>query len=99
MPPTATEFNAALTFEYDGALKIAFSAPVNTNEFGFGCDFAKAFDVVWADDACSVTVTFDQALAAGEEGSVVVFRLRDSAGNMIGVDGVAGPVVATVVGK
>ena len=99
LAPTATAFAVEIGFEYDGALKITFSAPVNPKEFGFGCDFAKAFDLAWADDNTAVTVTFDQALAAGEEGHVVIFRLRDVDGNMIGVNGIAGPVEATIVGK
>lgn len=100
MAPTATKFAVDIGFEYKaGVLTITFSAPVNPYEFGFGCDFAKDWELAWADDAKSVTVTFAEALAAGEEGNVVIFRLRDRACNMIGVDGIAGPVSTVIVGE
>ena len=98
MAPTATKFAVEIGFEYKaGVLTITFSAPVNPYEFGFGCDFAKDWELDWADDAKSVTVTFAEALAAGAEGNVVIFRLRDRACNMIGQGGIAGPVTAVIV--
>ena len=71
---------------------ISFSEPVNANEFGIAMDFAENWTLDWAEDKTAVTVNFDGALASGQEGSVIIFRLRDAENNMIGQNGIAGPV-------
>ena len=71
---------------------ISFSEPVNANEFGIAMDFAENWTLDWAEDKTAVTVNFDGALASGQTGNVIIFRLRDAENNMIGQNGIAGPV-------
>ena len=95
LPPTPTAFDTALAFSFDAAAKaltVTFSEPVNSNEFGIAVDFAEKWDTVWAEDGQSVTLTFDAELSAGQACSAYVFRLRDAENNMIGQNGIAGPV-------
>ena len=95
---TPTAFKAEITFATDDltaeskSFVISFSEPVNPNEFGIAMDFAENWTLDWAEDKTAVTVNFDGALASGQEGSVIIFRLRDAENNMIGQNGIAGPV-------
>lgn len=97
---TPTAFKAEVTFGLDGmtadskCFTISFSEPVNRNEFGIAMDFADSWTLEWAEDSTGVTVSFDNALTAGQQGSVVLFRLRDMNNNMIGQNGIAGPITA-----
>lgn len=102
MAATPTAFDTVITFSFDAegmtagadSFTISFSEPVNKNEFGIAMDFAEAWTLDWADDAASVKVTLAAPLAAGQIGNVAIFRLRDMDNNMIGQNGIAGPVCA-----
>ncbi len=95
---TPTAFKAEITFGTDDltaeskSFAISFSEPVNANEFGIAMDFAENWTLDWAEDKTAVTVNFDGALASGQTGNVIIFRLRDAENNMIGQNGIAGPV-------
>lgn len=100
MAATPTAFDTELTFSNvsadTGVFTIRFSEPVNPKEFGIAMDFAEYWTLDWAEDAQQVTVTVADGLTAGTSGSVIIFRLRDLDGSMIGQDGVAGPICAEV---
>ena len=100
LPATPTAFDTTLTFSgvsaETGAFTISFSEPVNPREFGIAMDFAEHWELNWTEDAQQVTVTIADPLTAGDTGSVIIFRLRDLDNNMIGQDGIAGPICAQV---
>ena len=73
---------------------IAFSEPVNPNDFALAVNTVAGYSYVWADGNQSVAVTYDAPVAAGTEVTAFVFRSVDMNGNMIG-----GPVQLTAVAK
>ena len=91
-PETESAYKAEITMAASDAngFTIAFSAPVNKNDFAIAVNTVSAYDYTWADDNQSVTVTYDAPVEAGTEVSVFVFRSVDAEGNMIG-----GPVALT----
>lgn len=105
LPATETAFNAEIAFSFaedamtadSRSFTITFSAPVNPREFGIGSNVLTDWTLNWADDNQAVTVAFDQPLTEGQAVQIVLFRLRDMDGNMIGQDGLAGPVCAEFV--
>ena len=100
MAATPTAFDTQIDFSFDSeamtadskTFVITFSEPVNSKEFGMAVDFAENWELTWAEDAKSVTVTFEEALTSGQIGTVHLFRLRDMDNNMIGQNGIAGPI-------
>ncbi len=62
-------------------------------------DFAQDWTLAWDETAQSVTVTVSDGLAAGQTGNVVIFRLRDMENNMIGENGIAGPVCRQITAE
>ena len=73
---------------------IAFSEPVNPNDFALAVNTVAGYSYAWADGNQSVAVTYDAPVAAGTEVTAFVFRSVDMNGNMIG-----GPVQLTAVAK
>ena len=71
---------------------IAFSAPVNPNDFALAVNTVAAYTYEWAEGNQEVRVTYDAPVAAGTEVSAFVFRSVDMNGNMIG-----GPVALKAV--
>ena len=79
-------FNAEITIE-DPSLEgftISFSAPVNPNDFALAVNTVSGYTYEWAEDAQSVTVTYDEPVESGTQVSAFVFRAVDLEGNMIG---------------
>ena len=72
---------------------LAFSAPVNPNDFGLAVNTVSGYDYAWDGDQ-SVTVRYDAPVEPGTAVSVFVFRSVDAEGNMIG-----GPVALTAAAE
>lgn len=102
LPATKTAFDTAVSFSFDEkaltagdkAFTIGFSEPVNKNEFGIAMNFATSWTLDWNADCTAVTVTIADKLAQGQACSLYLFRLRDAENNMIGQNGLAGPIGA-----
>ena len=71
---------------------IAFSEPVNPNDFALAVNTVSGYTYEWAEGNQAVTVTYDAPVEAGTAVSVFVFRSVDLDGNMIG-----GPVALSAV--
>jgi len=103
LAPTPTAFDTEITVSAldaaAGTFTVSFSEPVNRNEFGIAMDFAQDWTLAWDEAAQSVTVTVSDGLAAGQTGNVVIFRLRDMENNMIGENGIAGPVCRQITAE
>ncbi|MDR2656676.1 MAG: hypothetical protein LBB86_02475, partial [Oscillospiraceae bacterium] len=63
---------------------VAFSEPVNPNDFGLAISGVSGVSFQWADDNQSVTVVYSKPAEAGTEINAFVFRSVDAEGNMIG---------------
>ena len=70
---------------------IAFSAPVNPNDFALAVNTVSGYTYVWEEGDQAVRVTYDEPVETGTEVSAFVFRSVDLDGNMI-----SGPVALTV---
>lgn len=103
LAPTPTAFDTEITVSAldaaAGTFTVSFSEPVNRNEFGIAMDFAQDWTLAWDEAAQSVTMTVSDGLAAGQTGNVVIFRLRDMENNMIGENGIAGPVCRQITAE
>ena len=76
------------------ASTIAFSEPVNPNDFALAVNTVSGYSYEWAEGNQSVAVTYDAPVEAGTEVSAFVFRSVALNCNMIG-----GPVQLTAVAK
>ncbi|MDR0397200.1 MAG: hypothetical protein LBH66_07860 [Oscillospiraceae bacterium] len=79
-------YNAEISIaaaDADGAT-IAFSAPVNPNDFGLAISGVGGVSFQWADDNQSVRVVYDAPVDEGADINAFVFRSVDAEGNMIG---------------
>ncbi|MBR5345612.1 MAG: hypothetical protein IK127_07285 [Clostridia bacterium] len=73
---------------------IAFSEPVNPNDFALAVNTVTGYTYTWDEGNQTVTVTYDSPVAPGTEVSTFVFRSVDLNGNMIG-----GPVELKAVAE
>ena len=73
---------------------IAFSEPVNPNDFALAVNTVSGYSYTWAEGNQAVAVTYDAPVEVGAEVTAFVFRSVDLNGNMIG-----GPVQLTAVAK
>jgi hypothetical protein len=81
-PAYKAEITVSSTDE-SGAV-VAFSEPVNPNDFGLAISGVSGVSFQWADDNQSVTVVYSKPAEAGTEINAFVFRSVDAEGNMIG---------------
>lgn len=96
--PVATDFKATITglkavAEGDKTnVVVNFSEPLRKGEYGFGLNIAEKWDTSWNDDGTQVILSVkNEDLVAGvTTGSLIVFRLMDIEGNLIG-----GPIEKT----
>ena len=85
-------YNAKITLAAATAegCTVAFSAPVNRNDFAVAVNTVAGYTYAWNDEGTEVTVTYDAPVDPGTEVTLFVFRSVDANGNMIG-----GPVRLT----
>lgn len=90
---TESAYQAEITAESAdvNGFTIAFSAPVNPNDFALAVNTVSGYTYVWEEGDQAVRVTYDEPVEAGTEVSAFVFRSVDLDGNMI-----SGPVALTV---
>ncbi|WP_168735883.1 S-layer homology domain-containing protein [Cohnella fermenti] len=88
--PKATAFNAQIVgtkVQSNGDktdVIIEFDTALDTREFGFGFDVADKWDTTWSDDGKQVTLALDKdKFPAGTDANLIIFRLKDTDGNMI----------------
>lgn len=63
---------------------IGFNEELDSREFGFGIDVTSKWETSWSADKKQVTLTMDyDEFPAGSKADVVIFRLKDTEGNMI----------------
>ncbi|HEY3867720.1 MAG TPA: hypothetical protein VGM10_05200 [Actinocrinis sp.] len=84
--PTTTAFDATITVSESSAigLTLAFDQPLDPNEFGVGLDAASSWSAQWAPDNTSVRLSYARPVADHQSVSIIIFRVVDTAGNMIG---------------
>ena len=94
--PKDPAYKAEITLASSDAngFTIAFSAPVNPNDFGLAVNTVSGYTYTWAEDHQSVTVAYDAPVEAGTQVTVFVFRSVDAEGNMLD-----GPVALTAEAK
>ena len=68
-------------------LTVEFSEPLRKGEYAIGTDAATTFDVAWNEDGTAISLTIDGAI---EKANVIIFRLMDLEGNLLG-----GPIELT----
>lgn len=73
-----------LTEADENGLTIAFSAPVSTKDFAVAINHESDVTFLWAEDCCSVHVSFARPAQKGDKITCFVFRSVDAEGNMIG---------------
>ncbi len=85
-PEMPSAYQAEITLEKADTkgFTLAFSQAVNPNDFGLAVNNVSGYTWTFAEDARSVTVTYDAPVEAGTEVSLFVFRSVDQEGNMIG---------------
>lgn len=95
---TETLFKAEITNTaaeiHDGTvdLILTFSEPLRTGEYGVGIDAAEKWDTAWNEDGTELTLSMAvDELAGAEEVNLIIFRLMDLEGNLIG-----GPVELSI---
>jgi hypothetical protein len=96
--PKATNFKAEVTgvnavINGDKTdVVINFSEPLNKGEFGFGLNVAEKWETIWNEAGTQVTLSVANGELAADSviGDLIIFRLKDTAGNLIG-----GPIKKT----
>jgi len=65
-------------------ISVDFDSELDTREFGFGLDIAGKWETEWSNDGKRVTLTVDYySFPAGSSANVIIFRLKDTDGNII----------------
>jgi hypothetical protein len=84
--PTQTGFDTTITVTDASAsgLTLAFSGPLNPDQFGIGLDAVSSWTMQWASGNSAVRIDYGRPVPPGQEVNVVVFRAVDAIGNMIG---------------
>jgi hypothetical protein len=82
--PDQASFDATITVTDAGAtgFTLAFSEPLNPDQFGIGLDAVSSWTTRWPAGNTSVQITY--ASPVREDVNIIVFRAVDTAGNMIG---------------
>jgi len=63
---------------------IRFDQPLDIREFGFGLDIAGSWETAWSSDGRRVTLIAEpDPRHEVSSGSLIIFRLKDEAGNML----------------
>ena len=88
--PKATAFDTKITgtkVQHVGNktnVVIDFDSELDTREFGFGVDVTDKWDTAWSADKKQVTLSINyDKFPEGSKANVIIFRLKDTDGNMI----------------
>ncbi|QAY65135.1 S-layer homology domain-containing protein [Paenibacillus protaetiae] len=71
--------NAKITTQTNN-VTIGFENPMDTQNIGFGTNFADDYTLSWNEDNTKLTIGFNHAVSAGSQ--LIIARLKDAAGNV-----------------